>query len=60
MASGAPYGHGGEQPTLIDVMTSYGTGGTNDASSAGLREPWLTRFPTTAQWSIAAFLNSAP
>jgi cytochrome c peroxidase len=60
VASGAPYGHGGEQPTLIDVMTSYGTGGTNDASSAGLREPWLTRFPTTAQWSIAAFLNSAP
>jgi cytochrome c peroxidase len=62
VARGAPYGHGGELATLGDVMTSYGTGGvpSSDGRSTGTREPWLVRFGTTAQWSIATFLKSAP
>ncbi len=62
VATGGPYGHGGTQASLVDVMTSYGTGGAppNDTRSIGEREPWLVRFSTSTQWSIAAFLRSAP
>ncbi len=60
VAEGAPYGHGGELPTLADVMASYGQGGLpmTDARAIGIREPWLVRFNQTAQWSIIAFLKT--
>ncbi len=46
VANTAPYGHGGEMQTLLDVAKAYGTGGepATDDSVLGKREPWLPRF----------------
>jgi cytochrome c peroxidase len=58
VALGSPYGHGGREASLVDVMLAYGSGGLapSDARAVGAREPWLLRFDVTAQWSIAQFL----
>lgn len=60
VADGAPYGHGGELPTLADVLGNYATGGLpmTDARAIGEREPWFVRFDQTGQWSIVAFLKT--
>ena len=58
VALGSPYGHGGREGSLVDVMLAYGSGGLapSDTRAVGAREPWLLRFDVTAQWSIAQFL----
>jgi cytochrome c peroxidase len=53
-----PFGHGGMQSTLVDVVDAYGAGGlpSDDPRATGEREPWIEHFDVTAQWSIASFL----
>jgi cytochrome c peroxidase len=59
VAAGGPFGHGGAQATLTDVLAAYGNGGlpAEDMHAVGTRAPWLPRFGETPQWSIAAFLG---
>jgi cytochrome c peroxidase len=59
IAQTAPYGHGGQFATLLEVAKHYGqrAAETRSEQAAGAVERWVPNFDTTAQASLPTFLE---
>lgn len=62
VASTAPYGHGGGEPTLAAMVELHRVGGLPSESrlALGKAERWLTPFSETERNRIVTFLESLP